>query len=159
MSQYNYLIWQFSHKPLLKNFSNFRIRRYYGLNIFMHSEFSNAKFGFFRKWSGVGWGLFDQRIPRFLTFLYSWLSTLEQSTPWIHSGCRPRMYRGRGRSAMCTRKTLSTEKKNEFGIQMYKICKNWNDFTLLGIGAMHVRHEEDSIIFFLVPWKIVHMRP
>lgn len=34
---------------------------------------------------------------------------------------------------------------------MYKICVNWNDFTLLGIGAMHVRHEEDSIILFFRP--------
>lgn len=41
-------------------------------------------------------------------------------------------------------------KKNEFGIQLYKICVNWNDF-ILGIGAIHMRHEENKIILFSDP--------
>lgn len=76
---------------------------------------------------GMDWGFLINLFQNCLTFLCSWRSRSEQSTPWKRSGCRPRTYTGRARSAMCRRKTPLTEtKKLAYNcIKLCELCLKW----------------------------------
>lgn len=75
----------------------------------------------------MDWGFLINLFQNCLTFLCSWRSRSEQSTPWKRSGCRPRTYTGRARSAMCRRKTPLTEtKKLAYNcIKLCELCLKW----------------------------------